>query len=256
MRAIKPIDVERFKRSRIELLTMHDTVRKPATVLRELSIISKIFTLAVRNNICDFNPCSRIEKPKFDNVQDKVLRKEHEDLFFSKMHSEWAKDICRMVLNCGLRQNDLMRLTRFEVDIEGGWIRLTQGKTQRRIDIKINSAMAPILEKRIERYKRRTDGLLFPSPRTGRTDGSVRHAIQRACDRAEIPRLTIRDLRRTFGTRIQPHTDTVTAARMLGHSDLRSVHRYQRSLEMIEKASEMLVESAVSVPTAKLKKIK
>lgn len=247
MRFVKPVDIERFKTSRMALKTQHDTQRKPATVLRELAIISGVFSLAVKNDIIEYNPCSRVKKPKFDNVQNRILAPEDEAKLFANMHSDWARDVCRMALYSGLRQNDIMRLTRFECDLVGGWIRLTQSKTSQRVDVSINEVMRPILEKRITKYK---DGLLFPSPKTEKATGSVRHCMLRACKRAEIAPLTIRDLRRTFGTRLLPNTDTVTAARMLGHSGLRSIHRYQRSLDAMQKASDSLASNAPALPTA------
>jgi integrase len=251
MRSIKPFDIERFKASRMTLKTQHGTQRKPATVLRELCVISGIFSLAVKNDVIEYNPCSRVQKPKFDNVQDRILKREDEQKFFANMYSEWAKDICTIVLNTGLRQNDVMRMTRFEVDLNAGWLRITQGKTSRRVEAFINDAIRPILEKRIEKYK---DGLLFPSPITGNEKGSIRHCMLRACKRAKIDPLTIRDLRRTYGTRLQENgVDTATVARMLGHSDLRSIHRYQRSLEMMQKASESLASSANILPAAQSK---
>lgn len=254
IRDIKPADIERFKRARAETKTMHGTVRKPATVARELSIISKIFSLAVRNDLCEYNPVSRIDKPFFDNVQDRVLDPKNEQKFIEALPSDWVRDVCVFVLNTGLRFNDVMNLTRFQCDLEKGIIRFTQGKTKRQAIAIINSTVKPILEKRIAKYK---DGRLFPSPRSkGNGKGSVRHTMQRTCEKLGIPLLTIRDLRRTFGTRIQPITDTVTAARMMGHSDLRSIHRYQRSIEKMAEVAESLVPSAHSLPAAKLKAVK
>lgn len=254
MRDIKPHDIDRFKRSRMELKTLHGTTRKPATIHRELSIISKIFSLAVRNDICPSNPVSKIDKPVFDNIQDAILKPEDEARFLEALPSEWVRDICSMVLHTGLRFNDVMSLTRFQCDLENSWIRLTQGKTKRIIDIRITSAIRPLLVKRIDKYK---DGPLFPSPRSkGEGQGSVRHTMLRTCKKLEIAPLTIRDLRRTFGTRIQPLTDTVTAARMMGHSDLRSIHRYQRSLEKIAEVADSMAADATRLPTFKLIKSK
>jgi len=103
MRQIKAADVEKFKSIRANLPTQHDTPRRPATVVRELSIISKVFSLAIKNDFLDFNPCFRVEKPKFDNVQNKILFDEDEDRFFDSFESDWARDICLLVLNTGLR---------------------------------------------------------------------------------------------------------------------------------------------------------
>lgn len=237
MRSIKAADIERFKTARENLPTMHGRRRMPATVARELSIISKVFSLAVKNDICDYNPYTRVEKPKFDNVQDKILRIEDEEAFFANMHSEWARDVCKMVLSTGLRQKDLMNLTRFQVDRDARLITLVQSKTTRRVIIPLNRDAMEIINRRW------SGDLLFSSPVTGKETGSVRHAMQRACRRAKIPVLTIRDLRRTFATRgLENGADFATIADILGHSDLRMLPRYVRSLDMKRK----LVESAAS----------
>lgn len=250
LRSIKPADIERFIQARASLPTIHSKKRKPATVARELSIISKIFSLAVKNDLCDYNPCSRVEKPAFDNAQDKILRREDEQKFFDNMHSEWAKDICRMALYTGLRQNDIMRLTRFEVRLGENRIVLTQGKTKRQVTVMLNSITREILE-------RRTGTLLFASPKSGTEKGSVRHAMTRACDRAKIPRITIRDLRRTNVTRkIEGGADLATVAQSVGHAGIRMMPRYVRSIELMQRAADSLVNPAKKSDAAENKNVK
>lgn len=232
MRQIKAADIERLKASRIALTTMHGTPRKPATVEREMSIVSSIFKMAVDNDVIDYNPCSRVKKLSFDNVQDKMLRREDDEKFFNALPTEWSRDVCRMVLNTGLRQNDLMRLTRFQVDLENELITLIQGKTKRRVMVPLNQTAIEILKRRWTKK----NALLFASPATGTEKGSVRHIMIRACVRAEIPVITIRDLRRTFATRgLEDGADFATIADILGHTGLRMLPRYVRSLEMKRK---------------------
>jgi integrase len=252
LRFIKPGDIEKFKHYRTIAPTMHDKERAPATVWRELSILSRLFSLAIREGACDINPVSRIEKKSFDNVQDKILRREDEGKLFSNMHSLWARDICLMALYTGLRQNDIMRLTRFDVKLNDNCIRLTQGKTQRRMEVRLNSVSRSVIEARWHNK----GSLLFPSPVTHTENGSVRHAIQRACARAGIPILTIRDLRRTFATRvIENGADAVTAAAMLGHSSLRMIPRYVRSIELQQKAADLLTRPATIPPEGQTEKV-
>jgi integrase len=148
LRQIKPADIEKFKQLRANTETQHETVRKPATVLRELSIISKIFSLAVKNDFLEFNPCSRVEKPKFDNIQNRILRKEDEEKFFAEFQSDWAKDICILVLNTGLRQNDALGLSKFNVDCANRVIRLIQGKIQRLVEIPMNNTVNALIQAR------------------------------------------------------------------------------------------------------------
>lgn len=254
LRTIKPADVERFKAARTNLYTQHGKPRKPATIVREMAVIGKIFALAVKNDFIDYNPCSRVEQPKFDNIQDKVLKREDEDLFFANIHSEWTTDICKLVLNTGLRQKDIMTLRRFDVDRVGKCITRIQTKTGRQVIAVLNSTALAIIEK----HWNNGSDLLFPSPVTGTDKGSVRSTMVRACQRAGIePHLTIRDLRRTFGTRLHENgQDTMTVARMLGHSGLRSVFRYQRSTEMMRKAADSLEHPATIPPAAKMELVK
>jgi site-specific recombinase XerD len=128
LRSIKPIDLEKFKQIRINTPTIHNKARKPATVARELSILSKVFSLAVKNDFLESNPCSRVEKPKFDNLQNCILKREDEEKFFDSFNSNWARDVCRLVLYTGLRQNDALGLRKFSVDWNSEVIRLVQGK--------------------------------------------------------------------------------------------------------------------------------
>ena len=251
LRQIKPADIERFKQFRANTETQHKTVRKPATVLRELSIISKIFSLAVRNDFLEINPCSRVEKPKFDNIQNKILRVQDEAKFFAAFHSDWAKDVCILVLNTGLRQNDALGLSKFNVDWSNGVIRLTQGKTKRVVEIPMNNTVKTLLQAR----RHNGSDLYFPSPKNGLQGVSVKKAMLGACARAEIEPMTIRDLRRTFATRLdENNVNTTTVARLLGHSDLRSIHRYQRGKEIMREAVTLLENPAKILPlTRKLK---
>lgn len=259
LRSVKPADIERFKQARFALETQHSRPRKPATVLRELSIISKIFSMAVQNDLCPYNPCSRIQKPTFDNVQNTILRREDEAAFFAgfdKWRGGWASDICKVVLHTGLRQNDVLGLKKFNLDFNNRIIGLVQGKTQRRHEIPMTETVYEILLQR----SKRPGSLLFPSPKNGRQAKSVRTAIFNACRRAGIAKLTIRDLRRTCATRLdEDGFSSATIAKYLGHTDLRSVYRYQRGVDILREAANSLEnngQSAPSVPNAKLKIVK
>jgi integrase len=253
IRQIKAADVEKFKSYRANLDTQHDTPRKPATVLRELSIISKVFSLAIMNDFLEYNPCSRVEKPKFDNIQNKVLSEKDEEKFFAKFESDWARDVCRLVLYTGLRQNDALGLSKFNVDWTQKIIRLTQGKTKRIVEIPMNTTVFNLL------MSRRHNGsdLFFPSPKTGQQGLSVKKACLGAAKRAKIGHLTIRDLRRTFGTRLDENNyNDSTIAKLLGHGDSRSVHRYKRGKDILREAVNSLEKQnrAKIVPLAKKRK--
>lgn len=233
VRRIKPADLERFKSVRTHTLTRHGRPRKPATVHREFKVLSAAFSMAVRNDLCEYNPCSRVKLPGFDNVQNKVLHLEDETTFLSAFRNGLQRDVALVVLYTGLRQNDVLGLRRDQIDLRENEVQLIQGKTKRRVSIPIHEKVREVLERRMERCGE----LIFPSYRTGKQMHSIKNAIRFACIRAGIPPLTIRDLRRSYGTRLHElGYDDKTVADLLGHSDTRSVHRYKRGTEIKKKA--------------------
>ena len=62
-----PLLVEKFKRDRRESITNRDTVRSPASVNHELTLLSKIFSLAIDYKVTDTNPCTKVRKYRLDN---------------------------------------------------------------------------------------------------------------------------------------------------------------------------------------------
>jgi integrase len=228
---IKPADVEQFKQLRMETRTHHGTVRKPATIHREMSIISKIFSLALKNDLVRYNPVSRVDMPKFDNVQNAILPLEYEEDFLWSMY-KLQRDLCTTALYTGLRQTDLFGLSKDQVDFRTDEIFLVQGKTKRRVSIPLLPRLRTMLLSRLD-----DEGdLFFPSYRTGRKLTSINNSIRNASSKFGL-KLTIFDLRRTFGTRLHENGfDDKTIADLLGHVGLRCVHRYKRGTEIKRKA--------------------
>jgi integrase len=252
-RSIRPADIEKFKTYRMNLPTIHDRERSGSTIAKEISHISKVFSMAIRNDLCEYNPCSRVELPQFDNVQDKVLRPEDEERLFAEFKSDWARDVCKVILNTGLRQNDILGLTKFQVDWQAGDIVLVQGKTRKRVVIPMNETVQKI----VREWWDKTPGsnLIFPSPKTGQQGKSIRKAFNAACGRIGIEKLGSRDARRSFGTRLHElKYDDMTVAQLLGHKDLRSVHRYKRGTE-VKRAAVQDLEKVIKPAQEQKKKV-
>lgn len=233
LREIRTADVERFKTLRMQTPTRHGHKRKASTIHREISILSRVFSLAVKNDLCEYNPCSRLDLPKFDNTQDRVLQLEDWERFFRGFRNTLQREICEVVLFTGLRQNDILGLRKSHVNWQAEQIVLIQGKTQRKVRIDMNETVKAILQARMDNG----NDLFFPSYRTGKQMHSIKHGISFACVRAGLERLTIRDLRRSFGTVLHElGYDDSTIAQLLGHSDMRSIHRYKRGTAIKKEA--------------------
>lgn len=247
IRKITASDIEKFKTYRQNLKTKHNKTRQTSTVHREINIVSKIFNIAVKNDFIDYNPCSRIELPAYRNYQDKIIPLDKLQSFLDNFHSDWAKDVCITILNTGLRQNDALGLKKFSVNFENRIITLIQGKSKREVKIPMNHLVYDVL------LKRRDNGseLFFPSPKTGEQGTSVKKALAGAAKRAKLGKVGTRVLRRSFGTWLDElNYNDSSVAKLLGHSDNRSVSRYKRGTNILREAVESIAEqmSAKSLP--------
>ncbi|MFN6965255.1 MAG: tyrosine-type recombinase/integrase [Pyrinomonadaceae bacterium] len=239
VRAIRPADIERFKTHRMRTPKKDGRPRNPATVDRELNVVSALFTRAVKNGVCDTNPCSAVERPAYDNIQDRVLPPGSEERFFAAFKSDWARDVCRVIIHTGLRQNDILGLRRRDVDLDAGEITIVQGKTRKSVRLPVNDTALDVIRRWMSEHP--TSEWVFPSPKTGGRGTSVKKAMRTASDDSGLGRIGTRVLRRTFGTRLHElGWDDMTVAGLLGHRDLRSVHRYKRGTEIKRRAVQSL----------------
>lgn len=164
LRAIKQAHIEEFKQARMRTPTQHNTPRLPATVEREVSVVSSVFTLALKNDFVEYNPCRRVDKLKFDNTCYRKLKESDEQSFFAAFESEWARDVCLLVLNTALRQKDALGLQRKHLHWDEQEIVLVQSKTQRTVTIPMNQTVQKLLRKWLENNE---GDFVFPSPKTG-----------------------------------------------------------------------------------------
>src|SRR5258708_810522 len=70
---VSPMLIEKFKKERRESLTIHDRQRSPASVNRELEVLSRILSMAVDNYIIKSNPARKVKKLRLDNMRKRYL---------------------------------------------------------------------------------------------------------------------------------------------------------------------------------------
>lgn len=74
-------------------------------------------------------------------------------------------------------------------------------------------------------------------------------ALRLACERAGVPRFTLRDLRHTYATfALTGTSDAVAVQAALGHTDLRTTQLYQSSTLVRTAAASAAVEKALAAP--------
>jgi len=257
MRSITPALVEEFKRKRLAtpLKRQKDRVakhwtpdmtsqgakrkrskepekpprpRKPATVNREMCVLSKIFSLAVDAEVLDDNPCRRVKQLRMANQRVRYLsHREEEELFEALNEAEWVKDIVVMAINTGMRRGEIFDLKWFDVDFNRLMVHIRQSKSGRPRTIPLNATVQSLLE-----GLPKTSEYAFPSPKTGGRVNDVGRQFERAVTKAGLVDFHFHDLRHTAATRMaDAGADPFTLAAILGHSDIRMTARYTHATD-------------------------
>ena len=76
---IDPPTIEKWKQKRREGKTMYKRQRNPATVNRELCVLSKIFSLAFDAELIESNPCRRVRKFRTNSGRARYLTSDEEE---------------------------------------------------------------------------------------------------------------------------------------------------------------------------------
>jgi integrase len=227
MKAVNAGMVEQYKARRISHVSAATGRQiKPATVNRELAALRAIFNLAIKHGTIKENTVRGIRFLREDNEQMRVLSHEEEARFL-KAAIQRLKEVAKLILNTGLRPEELYRLRREDVHLVEGYMHIPFGKTKAaRRDIPLNTEARKLLAERLEKLG--TEVYVFPSKRDPkRPMGNIANTHHRTVQRSGLAWFRLYDLRHTFATRaVQSGMDLPTLAAILGHSKINMVLRY------------------------------
>jgi integrase len=233
---ITPDVVEKFKGSRQNQYT---TVRakqirkrtgqkvKPATVNRELACLRAMFNHAIKAGLSRSlaNPVSQVKALPEDNEQTRVLNFEEEKKYLAAA-TPLLRDIATMMLQTGMRPEEVYRIQPKNVHLKGGYLVNPFGKTKA---AKRRVTLTAVAREVLGRRLAASDGAyLFPHDTdSSRPTPKVNNAHDRAVRDSKVAPFRLYDLRHTWATRAsESGIDLVTLAAMLGHSKINMVLRY------------------------------
>jgi hypothetical protein len=111
LRQISSPMIETFKQEFLNTPTKHGKKRSLATVNYHLSILSKIFSMAVDAELIDSNPSARVGKFRLNNGRTRVLSFEEETKLFTALHdNELVRQIITIALHTEIRGNEIFSL--------------------------------------------------------------------------------------------------------------------------------------------------
>lgn len=222
LRAITLGDIKRYIDSRKNRQTRYKRPVRPATVNRELMLLSGIFTEAVARGYIDRNPAHGISQLPEHNDKLRWLTDDEEDAIMKRC-PDWLGPIVQTALLTGMRKEEILTLEWGNVDLDRREIRVVRTKNHKTRYIPINAALHEILGP----FRGAASAAVFPNPRTGLPYRDISHAFQRACDAASVSGVTFHTLRHTFASRlVQAGVPLNTVRELLGHSSIKVTMRY------------------------------
>jgi integrase len=231
LRDIMPMLIEQFKQQRLKTKTLHKRDRSPATVNRELQVLSKVFSMAYDNGLVEMNPMRRVHKLREAPARERYLTEEEERRPFDVLVGRRAhlRPIFVVALQTGMRQGEILGLKWEHVDFDRKTIYVPHTKTGRP---RRNPMSRPVeVELRSLRQDASSDEHVFSYARTGLKLTTFRHAWEGACKQAGISGFRFHDLRHTFATRLRAKgVHEMDIMSLLGHTTLQMTSRYTHAM--------------------------
>jgi len=225
--------IERYKGHRLL-----DHGVRGITVRHDLHALSIFFQWAKKMGLAEANPIEDVTIPSDkDAVREHVITAAEDDAYFDAafaLHTKYAKsfkdaqpnlaDLARLMLEQGARPEELLAARKEAYDARTGTLFIAGGKTRAaRRTLNLTAASTIILDRRAAL----PGPWLFPSDRNpGQHLTKLACTHDRVCTEAGVS-FVLYDFRHTFATRqIQDGNPVAVVAAIMGHSGLRTIHRY------------------------------
>lgn len=235
---ITPAMVEQFKQHRLSGVTQYKQQRKPATVNRELMVLSRIFTLAIDEGHLSLNPCSRVKRMKVSNARTRYLTFDEEIKLLSSLADQpLTRNIVVMALHTGMRRGEIFDIKWKDVDFAREVINIPHTKTYKARVVMMNAIVLELLRKLREADPLATDSAyVFASEKTGGRLNNIKRSFKTALRKNEIEDFRFHDLRHSAGTRLADAGVHITMiAEILGHSKLEMTKRYVHAADQAKR---------------------
>lgn len=229
MASIRSADIAQYRDERARVV-------KPATIVRELGILSHVFNVARREwgmeNLA--NPVQIVRKPKLPQGRDRRLLPGELDAIIEASESPELRAIIQLEVETAMRRSEFVAL--HWRDVHKKYLKLHDTKNGESRDVPLSTRATKLLSE----LPRRLDGKLWSI----RAD-SITQAFSRARDKARkayeekckeggetpnpgfLKNLRFHDLRHEATSRFfEKGLNPIEAAAVTGHKDLRMLKRY------------------------------
>lgn len=228
LRDIKPIHLERIKK------TMAEAGRSAQTVRHVLAALRQVFNFAKRNGLyAGDNPVSMVKKPSADARRLRFLSHDEADRLLAALAERESNvhDMALLALHCGLRAGEIFSLTWGDVDMERGVLILRDTKSGKTRAAYMTEAVTTMLA---GMERRGHNDLVFLSANGGRIV-QVSETFNRVVTALGLnngvtdlrQKVVFHTLRHTFASwLVEQGIDLYSVKELMGHGTLAMTERY------------------------------
>ncbi len=200
---------------------------KPATINRELAMLSKAFNLAIREwEWIKDNPVSNVAKEKENNERERWLAEDEEKRLLEYC-PKWLREIIVFALHTGLRQDEILSLEWARVNLLRKTALINNTKNGESRTIPLNKIALDVLLNRSKVRSIKNDYVFFNRNGKKINACNLRTSFYIVLRKAKIEDFRFHDTRHTFCTRLaQKGIDIYKIAKLAGHKDIKMTQRY------------------------------
>ncbi len=211
IRDITPEDCRKFLRARQGTPTIHGRARKPASINKELSTLSKILNLAKQERKVESNPLEFVPMLKESKPRERILTVEEKTRFDEVLHEDPIPfRLSTIAMNTGLRRGQILAIKLAHIDFEREILLAVPSKGRDSRQIPLNQTMLRLFRE-IEDEK--PEGRIFPFK-------EFRKRWNNAMQRIGIEDFHFHDLKHAFATELIRRGNSPELVQLLfAHSD-------------------------------------
>lgn len=206
----------------------------PGTAAKSVSLLSAIYTYAIRKGLAELNPCLGVEKPADKKRQRHLTPEEYEQLGVALQQaseegvSQSAINAIKVLALTGCRKGEVLNLTPSEIDNAGHALRLKDTKT--------GDQMRPVGQSALDFLEGlkgdEKDACIFPAGRGDSHLVNLTKPMAKVCAIADLEGVTAHTLRHSFATVAHElGYSELTIAGLLGHSAGSITARYAHHVD-------------------------
>jgi len=127
--------------------TKHGNKRAPASVNKETSTLSKIFTLACQEGLLDRNPMQYVVKLDEPKARQRLLTPAQKEALWKELEKdEYLYNLVTLALNVPLRRGQLLAITKESIDFDLCLLKAIPSKGRKERNIPLNGKAVEILK--------------------------------------------------------------------------------------------------------------